>query len=230
MFHFAVLRDEENESKEPHGLEIEFIKVLSKLLNFTYHFIDCHSVWGNLLPNNTWTGIIGELVGNVCEYLQWTEIENIVPCLESRHRYFRAICKLWKVQGYPLLLSVCNRFGDIHNIVAKDFEKHFIHLQSIWTNGLVFSYDFGPDICLNPNHISIFYSPCTFWKWENLVEFYRNIIRSKPNEIKESTFQWYVPLFGNYYFKLDAFLCSNKRNLLEYIIFIYDKTRSFWNN
>ena len=47
------------------GMEIEILKIFSNKLNFTYNTIDCNYDWGVLLPNKSWTGIIGQLAEKV---------------------------------------------------------------------------------------------------------------------------------------------------------------------
>ena len=58
----------ENKSEFSHGSEVDFIKTLQKVLNFTYDVIDCTHAMGVKLPNNSWTGIIGMLQKNVMIY------------------------------------------------------------------------------------------------------------------------------------------------------------------
>lgn len=41
------------------GAEMRLIETLSEYFNFSYEIINCHNQWGNLLPNNTWNGLIG---------------------------------------------------------------------------------------------------------------------------------------------------------------------------
>ena len=47
------------------GHEAQIIKSLQKVLNFTYDIIDCDMDFGNKLPDNQWTGILGQLQRNV---------------------------------------------------------------------------------------------------------------------------------------------------------------------
>jgi hypothetical protein len=47
------------------GYEVELIKSLSQYFNFTYRLINCNEVWGELLPNKTWNGVIGKIVSKV---------------------------------------------------------------------------------------------------------------------------------------------------------------------
>ena len=58
------------------GYEIEILKVLSGVFNFTYSFIDCHRDWGTLLANGTWTGIIEQLHQNVSVKIKIIELNN----------------------------------------------------------------------------------------------------------------------------------------------------------
>ena len=47
------------------GFEITMLKELSKYYNFKFDLVDCESNWGVLLPNNTWSGIIGKVARKV---------------------------------------------------------------------------------------------------------------------------------------------------------------------
>ena len=47
------------------GFELKMIETLAQYLNFSYEIINCNNVWGSLITNQTWNGIIGLLVKNV---------------------------------------------------------------------------------------------------------------------------------------------------------------------
>ena len=53
------------EYKEKYLSDMKILKILSSKLNFTFSLIHSDFHWGHLLPNNTWTGIIGKLVTQV---------------------------------------------------------------------------------------------------------------------------------------------------------------------
>jgi len=48
------------------GFEVRLFDAMRDYFNFTYQMINCNSDWGVLLPNNTWTGIIGNVHSKVC--------------------------------------------------------------------------------------------------------------------------------------------------------------------
>ena len=47
------------------GVEIEILESLRKVWNFSYHIIDTNGVWGERLPNGSWSGIIGDVYSKV---------------------------------------------------------------------------------------------------------------------------------------------------------------------
>ena len=47
------------------GFELKMIETLAQYLNFSYKIINCNNVWGSLITNQTWNGIMGLLVKNV---------------------------------------------------------------------------------------------------------------------------------------------------------------------
>ena len=49
------------------------LKHISIIYNFTYSVIDCDFAWGSLLPNKTWTGIIGLLDTKVNIFVKWKQ-------------------------------------------------------------------------------------------------------------------------------------------------------------
>ena len=54
-----------NEFKDRFLNDLKIMEILSVKLNFTFSVIHCNFQWGDLLPNNTWNGIIGKLVTQV---------------------------------------------------------------------------------------------------------------------------------------------------------------------
>ena len=60
-FPFFQFESINNTLKLNTGLEAEILRTLSEALNFTYTLIDCQGMWGSLLQNMSWTGMIGKL-------------------------------------------------------------------------------------------------------------------------------------------------------------------------
>lgn len=56
----------ENGERKLYGSEVEMIKILSEMFGFEVEFVEdpVESMWGALLPNGTWTGIVGKVSRN----------------------------------------------------------------------------------------------------------------------------------------------------------------------
>ena len=51
--------------KHYSGVEIEIIKSLGKVWNFSHEIINTNGVWGEHLPNGSWIGIVGQVYHKV---------------------------------------------------------------------------------------------------------------------------------------------------------------------
>ena len=45
-----------------NGIDFKLISTLSQYFNFTWSSIYANNMWGNKLPNGTWTGMIGDVI------------------------------------------------------------------------------------------------------------------------------------------------------------------------
>ena len=62
--------ENQHEFIKKYQSDLGILEILRNKLNFTYSLIHSNLIWGNLLANNTWTGIIGKLVSEVtCKFL-----------------------------------------------------------------------------------------------------------------------------------------------------------------
>ena len=139
-----------NSSLSPIGFEGEILKILSKALNFSYSFINC-SNWGLLDTNNTWTGVVAQLVNEVCQgRLVYFLIIIFVPWSDCRYCIIWIVDYLWQKKIHRLFTSISSQLSHIHNIGTEVNEKHYIYLWSLW------AFDLGFDSSLN--FINIFHS------------------------------------------------------------------------
>lgn len=83
------------ESKDDYfieGYEIMILRAMSDKFNFTYELIELFYDWGRLLPNGTWTGIIGKLAKNV---------DNLKKILKLKLRIsFLKVSRYWNGRNY----------------------------------------------------------------------------------------------------------------------------------
>ena len=49
------------------GSDYRLLVTLAETFNFSYKVLDCDGHWGSLLPNNSWTGIVGKLASRVSQ-------------------------------------------------------------------------------------------------------------------------------------------------------------------
>ena len=54
-----LLPSKANNLTAPEGVQILFINILAKVLNFTYNLVDNKLKWGVKLQNSSWDGIVG---------------------------------------------------------------------------------------------------------------------------------------------------------------------------
>jgi hypothetical protein len=66
------------------GIEAKILLKMSQYFNFSYKIINCNYDWGILLPNKSWTGIIGKIVNKVKKIKSFNNFlnTNISKCSE----------------------------------------------------------------------------------------------------------------------------------------------------
>ncbi|KAH9394614.1 hypothetical protein TYRP_004669 [Tyrophagus putrescentiae] len=128
------------------GMEIQLIETLGDYFNFSYEIINCNNHWGNLLPNNKWNGIIGELsteqadlgVGGITltydrskavPYLYphvVTSVTFITPAPSTAPNLYLAFKPLsfdvW--MGFLMSLLICALFDLLYNWVHRDYGSY----------------------------------------------------------------------------------------------------------
>ena len=100
------------------GMEIQLIETLGEIFNFSYEIINCNNHWGNLLPNNKWNGIIGELSTEVKGRLlkcHFTHLLFLSHFPASRSRRWRDHPDLWPLQSSAVSVPACGHLSDLHH-------------------------------------------------------------------------------------------------------------------
>ena len=124
------------------GSEYKLLQILSTVFNFTYSVVNCEEEWGTLLPNKTWTGIIGTLNQGVSDLVIWIgEMSFWIISEESRYRSVRDIDNIRALESYWLFLSLNHNFSDFYDFFTENqnkFRNDFQCFRSFCLDSLYF--------------------------------------------------------------------------------------------